>query len=214
MSLNEHASQAVHMRAGTRSRPIGPRVVRDGGLVDDSGWVPVDRHTLHTRFPAVYALGDVTGIPLKMGKPLPKAGVFAEREAEVVAHNLALAITGRGEPTSFGAHQFPTRVWCSRLQRVDYSTRVHSEPASGFPRWMSRWGARCGFTTTATAMWSDAHSPGKPSRGDRGAARLHQCSVPATSTLNRRPQITLHRPSRRWHVGKVLFERSWLRRGI
>ena len=75
-----------------------PRVVTEAGLVDDSGWIPVDRNTLDTRFPGVYAIGDVTGIPLKMGKPLPMAGVFAEREAEVVAHNIARDITGKGEP--------------------------------------------------------------------------------------------------------------------
>jgi len=51
----------------------------------------------------VYAIGDVTGIPLKMGKPLPKAGVFAELEAKVVAHNIILDITGGGETESFSS---------------------------------------------------------------------------------------------------------------
>lgn len=81
-----------------------PRVVREAGLVDDSGWIPVDRDTLDTRFPGVYAIGDVTAIPLKMGKPLPMAGVFAERQAEVVAHNIAQEITGKGEPARFDGH--------------------------------------------------------------------------------------------------------------
>lgn len=44
----------------------------------------------------MHAIGDVTGIPLAMGKPLPMAGVFAEREAAVVAHNIARDITGKG----------------------------------------------------------------------------------------------------------------------
>lgn len=39
-----------------------------------------------------------------MGKPLPKAGVFAEREAKVVAHNIAREITGRGDPAVFDGH--------------------------------------------------------------------------------------------------------------
>ncbi len=52
-----------------------PRVVSEAGLTGESGWVPVDRHTLETRFPGVYALGDVTGIMLPMGKPLPKAAL-------------------------------------------------------------------------------------------------------------------------------------------
>jgi sulfide:quinone oxidoreductase len=78
-----------------------PKVVREAGLCGESGWVPVDRHTLETKFPGVYAIGDVTGIPLAIGKPLPKASVFANAAAKVVAHNIARAITGRGEAQTF-----------------------------------------------------------------------------------------------------------------
>lgn len=81
-----------------------PRVVKEAGLTGESGWVPVDRHTLETSFPGVYALGDVTGIMLSIGKPLPKAGVFAHGEAEIVADNLIHAITGKGEPRRFDGH--------------------------------------------------------------------------------------------------------------
>jgi sulfide:quinone oxidoreductase len=78
-----------------------PAVVRDSGLLAESGWMSVDRHTLQTRWPNVYAIGDVVSIPLKLGKPLPKAGVFAHREAEVVARSIAHAITSHGTPTRF-----------------------------------------------------------------------------------------------------------------
>ncbi|TAK43345.1 MAG: NAD(P)/FAD-dependent oxidoreductase [Betaproteobacteria bacterium] len=78
-----------------------PAAVREAGLTNESGWVPVDRHTLETKFAGVYALGDVTVIPLKMGRPLPKAGVFAHGQAEVVAHNIAAAWTGTGEARRF-----------------------------------------------------------------------------------------------------------------
>jgi len=81
-----------------------PQVVRDAGLVDESGWVSVDRHTLETRFPGVYAIGDVVAIPLKLGKPLPKAGVFAHGEAEIVAKNIAHTITGAGTAQRFDGH--------------------------------------------------------------------------------------------------------------
>jgi sulfide:quinone oxidoreductase len=73
-----------------------PQVVRDAGLTNDSGWIPVDRWNFATRFPEVFAIGDVTTVPLTMGKPLPKAGVFAHGQAEVVAANLADAWVGRG----------------------------------------------------------------------------------------------------------------------
>lgn len=78
-----------------------PKVVREAGLTGESGWVSVDRHTLETKHAGVYALGDVVGIPLKLGKPLPKAGVFAHGEAEVVAKSIAHAIKGKGMHASF-----------------------------------------------------------------------------------------------------------------
>ncbi|GMQ83918.1 MAG: FAD/NAD(P)-binding oxidoreductase [Gammaproteobacteria bacterium] len=81
-----------------------PRVVAESGLTGESGWVPVHRQTLETQFPGVYAIGDVTGIMLSMGKPLPKAGVFAHGEAEVVAGNLVNAITGKGKLAQFDGH--------------------------------------------------------------------------------------------------------------
>ncbi|MBI4512273.1 MAG: NAD(P)/FAD-dependent oxidoreductase [Deltaproteobacteria bacterium] len=81
-----------------------PRVVREAGLVGESGWVPVDRHSMETKFERVYALGDVVAIPLKLGKPLPKAGVFAHGEAEVVAENIARAVTGKGKVAAFDGH--------------------------------------------------------------------------------------------------------------
>jgi len=75
-----------------------PQVVRAAGMCGESGWLPVDRGTMETKFPGVFAIGDVTGIMLtSIGKPLPKAGVFAHHEAEVVAHNIVRAITGKGE---------------------------------------------------------------------------------------------------------------------
>lgn len=78
-----------------------PKVVAEAGLLAESGWIAVDRNTLETKFKDVYAIGDVTSIPLKMGKPLPKAGVFAHAHAEVVANNIAHKWTGRGTPAEF-----------------------------------------------------------------------------------------------------------------
>jgi sulfide:quinone oxidoreductase len=79
-----------------------PQVVRDAGMCGESGWVPVDRSTLATKFPGVFAIGDVTGIMLtSIGKPLPKAGVFAHHQAEVVARNIARELTGSGAERRF-----------------------------------------------------------------------------------------------------------------
>jgi len=78
-----------------------PRVLREAGLVAESGWIAVNRATMETKHERVFALGDVVSIPLKLGKPLPKAGVFAHGEAEVVAKNIARAITGKGTAAAF-----------------------------------------------------------------------------------------------------------------
>ena len=58
-----------------------PAVVAESGLAEN-GWVAVDRDTLMTPFPDVYAVGDVVAIPMA------KAGVFAENAAGVVADNI------------------------------------------------------------------------------------------------------------------------------
>ena len=64
-----------------------PEVVERSGLAVD-GWVPVDRVNLATRFPGVYAIGDLAGLPMA------KAGVFAEAAARVVADDIAATLHG------------------------------------------------------------------------------------------------------------------------
>jgi sulfide:quinone oxidoreductase len=59
-----------------------PTVLESGGLAVN-GWVPVERTNLATRFPDVYAVGDVTALQMA------KAGVFAEAAARVVADDIA-----------------------------------------------------------------------------------------------------------------------------
>jgi sulfide:quinone oxidoreductase len=129
-----------------------PRVVRESGLVGESGWISVDRHTLETRFPGVYAIGDVVSIPLKLGKPLPKAGVFAHGEADVVAKNIAAVIAGRAAGERFNGYG-----------------ECYIEVGGG----------KAGFGA-----------------GDFFAEP--------------KPTVKLRPPGWRWHIGKVLFEKSWL----
>ena len=65
------------------------------------GWVKVDRATLETEYPRVYAIGDATAIPLANGMPLPKAGLFAEKEGETVAARIAAALHGEAPTATF-----------------------------------------------------------------------------------------------------------------
>ena len=71
-----------------------PKVVVDSGLTDD-GWIAVDPATMATRFPDVYAVGDVTSAPV------PRAGAIAEGEASTVADVLIHQIGGGPEPSPF-----------------------------------------------------------------------------------------------------------------
>lgn len=128
-----------------------PSVVRNAGLTNESGWVSVDRHTCQTAHPGVFAIGDVTAVPLAVGKPLPKAGMFAHEQAEVVAANIVHEWTGHGARRAFDGH------------------------------------GQC-FVETGDG------------RAGIGAGDFY--AEPA-------PQVALRPPARRWHWGKVLFEKRW-----
>jgi sulfide:quinone oxidoreductase len=133
-----------------------PLMVKDSGLTGESGWVAVDRHSMETKFPGVFAIGDVTMVPLKMGLPLPKAATFAQGQAKAVAATIAAQIKSKGPEGRF----------------------------DGFGEcFIEAGGGRAGMGS-----------------GDFYAE-------PA-------PQVALRRVSRRWHWGKVMFERWWLWRWL
>jgi sulfide:quinone oxidoreductase len=71
-----------------------PAVVEESGLTVD-GWVPVDPLTLETQFAGVYAVGDVTSVGT------PKAGVFAEGQASVVAEQIAATLRVGSSPATY-----------------------------------------------------------------------------------------------------------------
>jgi sulfide:quinone oxidoreductase len=90
-----------------------PSVVVESGLTVD-GWVPVDRQTLATRFPGVYAVGDVNSVGS------PKAGVFAEGAAKVVAAGIIAQVRGGAEPPPYGgAGSCYLEFGGGRVARVD-----------------------------------------------------------------------------------------------
>lgn len=85
----------------------GPNIIREAGLANEAGWLPVDPLTLKTRSKGVYAIGDIAAVPIPgRWKPdvplmLPKAGVFAHAHAAVVAHNIAAEIAGSAAKSKF-----------------------------------------------------------------------------------------------------------------
>jgi sulfide:quinone oxidoreductase len=91
-----------------------PAPVRAAGMMADDGWVPVNPRTLETRFPNVYAVGDIANTGT------PKAGVFAEGAAQAVASALIAGIRGAGEATLYaGAGTCYIEFGEGRIGRVD-----------------------------------------------------------------------------------------------
>jgi sulfide:quinone oxidoreductase len=72
-------------------RHRAPEVVIASGMTED-GYIPVDSATLATRYPGVYAVGDVATAGV------PKAGIFAEGAARVLAQAIAHRLRGGAQP--------------------------------------------------------------------------------------------------------------------
>jgi sulfide:quinone oxidoreductase len=100
-----------------------PDVVLESGMTQD-GYVPVDSRTLETQFPGVYAVGDVATVGV------PKAGVFSEGAARVVADAIVARRTGDAPPDSFdGLGSCYIEFGEGRVGRVDMDFLSGPKPA-------------------------------------------------------------------------------------
>lgn len=81
-----------------------PDCLKDSGLLGADGWVTVDSSSMATRFDGVYAIGDVAGIRMANGCPLPKTGGFAHAQAKVVAERIAASELRREATAVFDGH--------------------------------------------------------------------------------------------------------------
>jgi len=78
-----------------------PQVVRNSALTQSAPWLPVDSRTLETSFDGVYAIGDVARVMMAVGKPMPKAGVFAEGMGMTVGERIAANLAGESPTAEF-----------------------------------------------------------------------------------------------------------------
>jgi len=103
-----------------------PKVVEASGMTE-GGWVTVNPKTLETRFPGVYAIGDIANTGT------PKAGVFAESAARAVAASL-IAIAGRSEQRGAytGAGSCYIEFGAGRIGRVDVDFFSGPSPTGTF----------------------------------------------------------------------------------
>lgn len=105
---------------------VVPPVVAAAGMTVD-GWVPVDPLTLQTTYPDVFAIGDVTSVGT------PKAGVFAEGQASVVADTIATRIdSGTGSRTYDGNGVCYVEFGHRRVARVDITFTAGQPPYGHF----------------------------------------------------------------------------------
>jgi sulfide:quinone oxidoreductase len=103
-----------------------PDVVLESGMAEN-GYVPVDSRTLETRFPGVYAIGDVATIGV------PKAGVFSEGAARVVAASLIAQAQAGEQPGAYdGRGACYVEFGAGRVGRVDVDFLSGPKPTGTF----------------------------------------------------------------------------------
>ena len=103
-----------------------PDVVAASGMTED-GWIPVDRKNLKTRFPGVYAIGDVTSVGTA------KAGAFSEAAARVVAASIIADVQGGEQPPAYkGDGTCYIEFGADRVGRVDVDFLSGPSPTGNF----------------------------------------------------------------------------------
>jgi sulfide:quinone oxidoreductase len=107
-------------------RHRAPDVVLESGMAED-GYVPVESRTLRTRFPGVYAIGDVATVGV------PKAGVFSEGQARVVAASLVAQLRGGDQAPAYdGRGACYVEFGAGRVGRVDVDFLSGPKPTGSF----------------------------------------------------------------------------------
>jgi sulfide:quinone oxidoreductase len=103
-----------------------PEVIATSGMTDN-GWIPVDKKNLNTRFPGVYAIGDVTSVGT------PKAGVFSEAAARIVAESIIAELEGGDYPAAYaGAGSCYVEFGHGNVGRVDVDFLTGPKPTGTF----------------------------------------------------------------------------------
>jgi sulfide:quinone oxidoreductase len=127
-----------------------PKVVAESGLTVD-GWIPVDPVTLETAYPGVYAVGDVTSVGT------PKAGVFSEGQAAVVADELIALISGTRTPAGYdGRGICYMEFGHDEVARVDVTFVSGQKPAGSFDApSVAYWADKESFGASRIKRWFD-----------------------------------------------------------
>ena len=152
------AGHVLHLRDGREvpfdlllAIPIhrAPAVVVESALSEEDGWIAVDPDTLATKFPDVYAIGDVASAPV------PRAGVIAEGEARTVADVLVHRLKGGPEaPPFLGEILCLMEMGGGNVARVSVNFRSGPNPTAKFlPPSLEGAEAKQAFGATRRRRW-------------------------------------------------------------
>jgi len=83
-----------------------PEVIRNSDLLGGHDWIKADKFTFRTNYKNVFAIGDVTEIRVSQSIAIPKAGIFAEGEAKIVAQQIINEITNNKTQVEFDGKGF------------------------------------------------------------------------------------------------------------
>jgi sulfide:quinone oxidoreductase len=123
--LDDGSTQAFDLFLGV-PKHRAPDVVQESGMAEN-GYVPVDGKTLATRYPGVYAVGDVATVGT------PKAGVFSERQARVVASAILAEVAGSEPAAPYdGTGTCYIEFGADRVGRVDVDFFSGPKPTGTF----------------------------------------------------------------------------------
>ncbi len=125
--LSDGTEMPYELFLGVPVHRVPPVVVESGLAADAYGWVPVNKKTLETSFPDVYAVGDVNGVGT------PKAGVFAEGAARVVGAAIIARLRGGPSPEAYkGAGSCYVEFGHDLVGRVDVDFLSGPKPTGTF----------------------------------------------------------------------------------
>jgi sulfide:quinone oxidoreductase len=123
--LDDQSEMAFDLFLGIPKHRV-PAVVEESGMTE-GGWIPVNPKNLKTRFPGVFAIGDVTSVGT------PKAGAFSEGAARVVAASLVAEFQGKEEPSAYkGEGSCYVEFGANRVGRVDVDFLSGPSPTGSF----------------------------------------------------------------------------------
>jgi sulfide:quinone oxidoreductase len=104
-----------------------PDFIRNSSLVNDSGWIDVDKNSLqHNRYKNIFSLGDAAALPTS------KTGAAIRKQAPVLVANLLALMKQQPLPASYGGYTscpIVTAYGKLMLAEFDYS----NQPKETFP---------------------------------------------------------------------------------